>query len=83
MADEGEDDLEPFHGKFDWNEAFAQNPDLPVFDVPTAERERVHGQETAEDAEARVLPGEVEAWLSIAHLDRDDDEEDLDPEVGD
>jgi hypothetical protein len=59
-----DDDLEPFEGKYDWDEAFAQNPDLPVFDVPTAERERIHGQETQEDAEARVLPGEVEAWLS-------------------
>ena len=74
------DDLEPFVGRIDWQEAFAQNPDLPVFDVPTAERERIHGQETSEDAEARVLPGEVEAWLSIAHLASDDDE-DKDREV--
>jgi hypothetical protein len=56
-------------GRHDWEEAFRQNPDQPRFDVPNWMRDRVHGVESAEDAQARALAEEAEDWLAVAHLD--------------
>jgi hypothetical protein len=66
MAD---DDWEPFTGRFDWDLAFEQNPDAPVFDVPDWEREINWGRETVEDAQARAVAREAEGYARIAHLD--------------
>jgi hypothetical protein len=61
------DELEPSNGKYDWERAFAQNPELPVFDVPNWERDRIYGVETAEDAQARAAAQDASEWLEIAH----------------
>jgi hypothetical protein len=63
-----DDEMEPFTGRYDWDEAFRQNPDQPVFDVPNWMRDMDHGAETAEDAQARALAEETEEFLSIAQL---------------
>jgi hypothetical protein len=55
-----DDEMEPFTGRYDWDEAFPQNPDQPVFDVPNWKRDIDHGAETAEDAQARALAEETE-----------------------
>lgn len=36
------DDLEPLRGTYDWDLAFAQNPDEPVYEVSDEMRRRVH-----------------------------------------
>lgn len=64
-----DDELEPVNGRFNWEEAFRQNPDQPRFDVPNWMRDRIHGAETDEDAQARALAEEAEEWLTVAHLD--------------
>jgi hypothetical protein len=60
--------MEPCTGRYDWDEAFRQNPDQPVFDVPNWMRDMDHGRETVEDAQERALAEETEEFLSIAHL---------------
>lgn len=71
MNDDLYDELEPGVGKYDWQEAFRQNPDQPHpdVDVPSWMRSMDHGRETAEDAQARTLAEEAEEFLAIAHLD--------------
>lgn len=64
-----DDDLEPFQGRHDWDRAFKQNPDQPRFDVPNYMRDRVHGRETAEDAQARAVGHDAEEYIRISHLD--------------
>jgi hypothetical protein len=41
--DELYDELEPFQGVYDWDEAFRQNPDEPAYEIPEGMRTRVHG----------------------------------------
>jgi hypothetical protein len=60
-----DDELEPFTGRYDWEEAFRQNPGQGRFDVPRKMRDRNHGTETAEDAQARALAEETDEWLAI------------------
>jgi hypothetical protein len=62
-------EAEPFKGRYDWDEAFRQNPDEPMYDVPRWMRDCVWGEETAEDAKACALAEEAEEWLAVAHLD--------------
>jgi len=70
MNDDLYGEMEPFDGKYDWQEAFRQNPDQPHpdVDVPKWVQDMEAG-ETAEDAQARTLAEEAEEFLSIAHLD--------------
>jgi hypothetical protein len=68
MNDDLYGEMEPFTGRYNWDEAFRQNPDQPVFDVPNWMRDMDHGGETAEDAQARALAEEAEEFLSIAQL---------------
>lgn len=63
------DDLEPFIGIYDYDEANCQNPDEPWYEASLAERIRVHGSETAEDAQARAVAIEAEEWAAVAYLD--------------
>lgn len=37
------DELEPLVGRFDWDEAFRQNPQMPVFEISEDERRRLYG----------------------------------------
>jgi hypothetical protein len=69
---EDDDEMEPSIGVHNWDEAFRQNPDQPVFDVPDWMRDMNHGRETAEDAQARALAQEAQEWAAIAHLDTGD-----------
>jgi hypothetical protein len=72
---EPHDDLEPFTGRFDYEEAFRQNPDQPRFDVPNWMRDQDHGRESADDAQVRPLAEETEEWLTVARLDPEADDE--------
>jgi hypothetical protein len=62
-------ELEPYKGKYNWQEVFRQNPDEPVFDVPDWMRDMDHGRETEADAKARALAEAAEEYAAIAHLD--------------
>jgi hypothetical protein len=59
------DELEPFTGRYDWEEAFHQNPDQRRFDVPRWRRDLNHGTESVKDAQARAAAEEAEDWLAI------------------
>lgn len=47
------DELEPGRGVYDWDLAFAQNPDEPVYEVPEEMRTRVQGVPSEEWAPRR------------------------------
>lgn len=37
------DELEPLVGTYNWDQAFIQNPGLPVYEVSEEQRRKVHG----------------------------------------
>jgi hypothetical protein len=41
------DELEPLQGTYDWDSAFAQNPDEPMYEVTAEQRGRHHHLPTA------------------------------------
>lgn len=63
-----------FEGIYDWEESFAQNPDLERFEVPLWMQIQVHGAETAEMAQERAAyigqhrrhKGRTEPFSSVA-----------------
>jgi hypothetical protein len=77
------DELEPLNGPSDWEEAFRQNPDdvaVALNDLLAARRDGYepageHGRmyEAAEGAAGRMLAEEADEWLTIAHLDGEDE----------
>jgi hypothetical protein len=67
--------VEPLNGPFDWEESFRQNPgsiDETFCQDPGCEHPGCNGAEPSEEsmrALAAAIVVQTEGWLTIAHLD--------------
>jgi len=71
MNYEPSDELEPCRGTYDWDLAFEQNPDDPVFYVSEAQRRKVYGAPRRYNQVELICEGPQESGRKYFHPDLD------------